>query len=498
MSAGAWTLAFGWSTDPNNLSMHAFYRARLVRAYLGASNLDRRSTQALIDDAVAGDDVRLTDMQNTVRGAPYHLVNATLNLSGDSELGSVQRRAAPFIFSSRFCGGEKCGFRATNTYMGGQMTLGTAVAVSGAAASPNMGSQTPGAPLAMLMTFFNVRLGFWAPTPKHKAWRSRQARFWSFYTLKEFLSRTTDRASYCFLSDGGHFDNTGVYALVERGCRIIVLVDCGADGDRTFADVGNVARRVRIDFGAEIDIDLADLGPNDPKSCRNPFVVGTILYSPEYLREIGDPDPEDASAYLVVIKPSVIGYEPADVRQYGFENMPFPQQSTADQFFDEAQFESYRRLGMHCAECALDALLPASGDSPAQILDGLLVNLQAAVMRGDVPPSATDSTSHRIFQQLQRRALQVIKARDAVIEPATESLLWNYLRRSSAAMLHSGRRRADDLEDAQLAVSQLMSMMAEGARKRGGQMVDEDDFIEARARLLGSFPFTLLHAAPGP
>jgi hypothetical protein len=493
--AGAWTLAFGWSTDPNNLSMYAFYRARLVRAYLGASNLDRRETQALIDDAVAGDDVRLHEMQNTSRGAPYHLVNATLNLSGDSELGSVQRRAAPFIFSPKFCGGAKCGYRATVTYMGGQMTLGTAVAVSGAAASPNMGSQTPSAPLAMLMTFFNVRLGFWAPTPGQNAWRSRQARFWSFYTLTEFLSRTTDRASYCFLSDGGHFDNTGVYALVERGCRIIVLVDCGADGLRTFSDLGNLARRVRIDFGAEIDIDLADLGPTDPKSCRNPFVVGSILYSQAYLREIGDPNPDDPSAYLVVIKPSVIGYEPADVRQYGFQHQPFPQQSTVDQFFDEAQFESYRRLGMHCAECALDAVLPASAESPTQVLDGLLSNLRAAVMRGDTPVSVTDSASHRIFQQLQRRALQVIAARDVVFEPSTESLVWNYLRRSSAAMLHTGRRRADDVADAQLAVSQLVSAMAEGARKRDGRTVEEEDFIEARSRLLGNFPFTLLHGA---
>jgi hypothetical protein len=407
----------------------------------------------------------------------------------------MQRRAAPFIFSPKFCGGAKCGFRATNKYMGGHMTLGTAVAVSGAAASPNMGSQTPGAPLAMLMTFFNVRLGFWAPTPRHKAWRSRQARFWSFYTLTEFLSRTTDRASYCFLSDGGHFDNTGVYALVERGCRVIVLVDCGADASRTFTDLGNLARRVRIDFGAEIDIDLADLGPTDPKSCRNPFVVGTILYSSAYLREIGDPTPDDPSAYLVVIKPSVIGYEPADVRQYGFQHQPFPQQSTVDQFFDEAQFESYRRLGVHCAECALDALLPATAGPPTQMLEGMLLNLQASVMRGDTPLSAADSASHRIFQQLQRRALQVIAARDVGFEPSTESLVWNYLRRSAAAMLHSGRRRADDVEDAQLAVSQLVSLMAEGARKRGGRTVEEEDFIEARSRLLGSFPFTLLHGA---
>ena len=98
-------------------------------------------------------------------------------------------------------------------------------------------------------------------------------------------------------------------------------------------------------------------------------------------------------------------------------------------------------------------------------------------------------------EQLQRRALQVIAARDVVFEPSTESLVWNYLRRSSAAMLHTGRRRADDVADAQLAVSQLVSAMAEGARKRDCRTVEEEDFNEARSRLLGSFPFTLLHGA---
>ena len=34
----------GWLIDPNTLSLHAFYRARLVRAYLGATNQTRRRT----------------------------------------------------------------------------------------------------------------------------------------------------------------------------------------------------------------------------------------------------------------------------------------------------------------------------------------------------------------------------------------------------------------------------------------------------------------------
>lgn len=362
-----WVLAVGWSTDPNALSLHMFYRARLVRGYLSASNPKRVDRRVLIDDAVEGDDMKLRDLENSNRGMPYHLVNATLNLVGDSKLGSVQRMAAPFLFSKHFCGAHHSGFAPTRDYVGGELTLGTAVAVSGAAASPNMGSHNLGAAMAMLMTLFNVRLGFWAPTPGAGAERSRQARFWAFYTLNEFLSRTTDGASYCFLSDGAHFDNTGVYALVERGCRHIVAVDCGADPSRTFADMGELVRLCRIDFGAEVDLRIDGLRiehTSPERISKTAFVVGTIRYNDQHLLDIDDPTPSDTVGYIVLIKPSLLVNDPLDVRQYAYGYDAFPQQSTADQFFDEPQFESYRRLGFHCGEAAFDVLMPAADPKP--------------------------------------------------------------------------------------------------------------------------------------
>jgi hypothetical protein len=358
-ATATWTLAFGWAVDPNNLALHAFYKARLVRAYMGASNALRHRRGSLIDDSVPGDDVLLTALNNAASGAPYHIVNATLNLAGDQSLGSLQRLAAPFIFSREYCGSphSSCGFRPTAGYMGGGLTIGTSVAISGAAASPEMGSQTPSGAMSMLMTLFNVRLGFWAPMPGNASWRSRAARFWAFYTLREFLARTGDTASYGFLSDGGHFDNTAVYSLVARGTRLIVAADCGADPLRIFEDYGNLIRRCRIDFGAEISLKVDELRESPPDSlARAAYVVGTIEYSPQYLVDIGDPAPTNTKGYLLVVKPSLIGVEPLDVRQYRAANPMFPQQSTTDQFFDEAQFESYRRLGMCCAESALDAL----------------------------------------------------------------------------------------------------------------------------------------------
>ena len=161
--AVAAVVGLGWMSDPNGLSMHAFYKARLVRAYLGASNPDRRGEQ--VTDAVPGDDVLLRSLCNHDRGAPYHLVNTTLNLVASADLATAQRSAANFVLSSYYCGSARTGYRRTDEYMGGELTLGTAAAISGAAASPNMGSRTPSMPLVVLLALVNARLGFWAPTP---------------------------------------------------------------------------------------------------------------------------------------------------------------------------------------------------------------------------------------------------------------------------------------------------------------------------------------------
>jgi hypothetical protein len=161
--AVAWVMTLGWMVDPNVLSLHAFYKARLVRAYLGASNQRRAGSSSEITDAVEGDDVLLRDLRNCDHGAPYHLVNTTLNLVAGRDLATAQRSAAPFILTRRYCGSARTGYRPTDRYMGGGLSLGAAVATSGAAASPNMGTRTPTASLAALMTLLNVRLGYWAP-----------------------------------------------------------------------------------------------------------------------------------------------------------------------------------------------------------------------------------------------------------------------------------------------------------------------------------------------
>lgn len=389
-AALTWVVAMGWMADPNRLSMHEFYRSRLVRAYLGASNNYRRQQLKTIREVVEGDDVRLQDLRNCRRGAPYHLVNTTLNLVGGRDLTTAQRSADAFVLSRRYCGSSRTGYRDTREYMGGRLSLGTAVAVSGAAASPNMGSKTLTSSLAMLMTFLNVRLGYWAPTPNKKDWRETKARLWPFYMLREFTSQTNDLSTYCYLTDGGHFDNTGLYALVERGCRLVVVADCGADPKPCFQDVGDALRRCRIDFGAEINLDLAPLMRSpDTALATSHFAVGSIVYSREHAKSLGwaqtprnDRETHEEwkrrdelarTGVVVLLKPAITSRdEPADIRQYKLENSLFPQQTTVDQWFDEAQFESYRRLGEVCAGTLLKELkspgVPYAPDAVAKLI----------------------------------------------------------------------------------------------------------------------------------
>ena len=351
----------GWRIDPNALSIHEFYRNRIVRAYLGASNWMRGINKGSVSAEHPEDDIALTDLRNCESGAPYHLINTTLNLLGTKSLEAAQRHASNFIFSKRYCGSVTTGYRPTEEYMSSTMTLGTAVAISGAAASPNMGSNQVSGATTMLMSLLNVRLGYWAANPGQRRWREPQAKLWPYYLLKESLSQTSGFGAFCYLTDGGHFDNTGLYALIERACRFIVLCDNGADPNAHFKDLGNALRRCRIDFGVEFQLDglkeMTSMGKGGSHWLR-----GTVRYCEEHVQMLWGNDwdkgltAEERNTYLegtiLILKPSLVGDEPADVLQYGLEQTDFPQQSTANQWFTEDQFESYRRLGFWSTQMA--------------------------------------------------------------------------------------------------------------------------------------------------
>lgn len=348
-------VALGSLPSPNVLSLHAFYKERLVQSYLGASNENRYRKRAAVTDSVEDDDMPLKDLNNCRRGAPYHLINATLNLVGGRDLTSTERSSAMFVLSKRFCGSARTLYRRTDEYMSGRLTLGTAATISGSAAGLNMEALGKSSLQVILLAFLNLRLGFWAPAPNGEHWRDTHTRLWPFYMLKDLLSLNREMGNYCYLTDGGHFDNLGLYSLIERGCRFIVVSDATADPNRRFADLGSVIRRCRIDFGTEIALDVGAMKKDEKTKEAATFAIGTISYAKEHLASLGwdaerAVDENHRRGIIILIKPAITPGLNADVRQYALENESFPEQTNKDRFFDEAEFESYRKLGQFCAQ----------------------------------------------------------------------------------------------------------------------------------------------------
>lgn len=275
------------------------------------------------------------------------VINTTLNLVGGADLPWQHRKAEPFSVSPLHAGCFRLGYRDSRFYGGretGGISIGTAAAISGAAANSNMGYYTTSPVLSLILTFFNVRLGWWLGNPgaAGKDTFELRAPISSVKpVLDEAFGRTDDGNKYVYLTDGGHFENLGIYEMVLRRCHWIVVSDAAADPDYNFSDLGNAIRKVRIDLGVPIEFTAMSIFSQDSKDYDKKkgmyWAVGRIRYS------CIDGNVQDG--LLVYIKPAVYGSEPGDVLEYKKSHPTFPHQST--QFFDEPQFESYRMLGSH-------------------------------------------------------------------------------------------------------------------------------------------------------
>jgi hypothetical protein len=358
-------LLFGWRVDVNEFSMHSYYRNRLARCYLGASNTVRDPDPLTGFDPADVEGLRLsTFLPSRGYTGPLPVFCASLNISVGEDLAWQERKAASFAFTpvlsgyhvpwtGRYYRGQLSynGFVPTErfAYPQGGINISTAAAVSGAAISPNWGYHTS-PPMAFLLTMFNVRLGWWLENPRRSflAFNPKgqpppgrspfpSPRFAPSQLLGELLGHVGDDREFVYLTDGGHFDNMGLYELVRRRCYEIVICDAEQDAGPVFEGIGMAIRKCRIDFGAEIDLDLTRLASDAAtKVSKVHWIAGTIRYP-----ETGDAQP----GTVLYIKSSITGDEAADVYNYRLQHTPFPQDSTMDQWFTESQFESYRRLG---------------------------------------------------------------------------------------------------------------------------------------------------------
>ena len=361
--------ALSWRVDINEFSTHYLYRNRLIRCYLGASRLTRdpQPFTGFSDlDNFALKELEIPLESNDPKNArPLPLVNTSLNVVRGKELALQTRKARSFAFTPLYGGFTRQlpGSREWENFFGSTkeagchrrafrdgMTLGTSIAISGAAASPSMGSYSEPA-LAFLMTLFDVRLGWWIGNPTSKWWKRGSPVFGFGRLLAELLGNTNDESDFVYLSDGGHFENLAIYELARRRCKLIVACDASCDQSFNLTDLHNAMEHCRTDLGVTITLDDDSLlKPTDsPEGLRakSHFVKGTIRY------------PDSAPGTIIYVKPTLVEGDPEDVLAYNRVNPHFPHDTTANQWFDETHFENYRVLGEAAGEAAVDAIKDA-------------------------------------------------------------------------------------------------------------------------------------------
>jgi predicted acylesterase/phospholipase RssA len=315
----------------NDVSMHRYYRNRLMEAFM-----------PLVGKGDGNDDLPEPDSflvyrSTPVSDAPYHIINASVNMVGSENIKLQGRGADNFILSPLYCGSPTCGYAHTGTYMGGQMDLATAFSISGAAIDPNSYA-TRSRAVSFLMSLLNIRLGYWIRNPRFPAkflpGLSRPR--WYVYLLREMLgSGLNENVNHVHLSDGGHFENLGLYELIRRRCRYIIVSDVGADPEYAFQALAKVIEMARVDFGTRISLRVKELEPQgEEQFSAKSFVIGSIDY-PE----------KGVHGQIIYVKPVVTSDMPEDIHGYRRNCPVFPNESTANQFFNESQFEAYRELG---------------------------------------------------------------------------------------------------------------------------------------------------------
>ena len=356
------------SVNVNRFSMHGVYRNRLTRGFLGSARARRDADP--FTDFDEDDSPRLAELGTERRLLP--VVNMTLNLTDILRTEWAERKAAPFTATPFTCGsaildraeagraasradGPRGAYIRTTDYAGMETggdrvsagkgpLLGGLLTISGAAVSPNWGYHSSRL-IAFLMTLFNVRLGAWLPNPavaRREDLRLAKPRNSVLALLSELGGRSTDARQAIYLSDGGHFDNLGLYEMLRRRCARIVVIDAGQDETCTFFDLGNVIRKAEVDGLARVQmgemriLSRAAIERDGKRAGALGYARGTITY----------PDSRDPAS-LIYIKPSFLDDIPAAVRAYGATSAAFPHESTANQWFSESQFESYRALGFH-------------------------------------------------------------------------------------------------------------------------------------------------------
>ena len=357
------TLVLALFINPNVTSLYRLYRDRLSKAFL--FDPDPNTPRDKFHDLPAFQP-KLHELNTEL--CPYPIINAALNIEGSRYANKRGREADFFIFTPEYTGSGATGYIGTRQ-MEQQETaldLGTAMAISAAAVSSNMGSETI-RPLAFTLALLNVRLGYWLLNPSkvsgERTWFERLKDVRVFSLFMEMFSRITEYNHLIYLTDGGHIENLGVYSLLKRRCKLIIAIDAEADPRMGFGALLTLERYARIDFGAIIELPwqairdcalAADAAFDKARADGSsvPCELGPHCAAAEI--QYGGKE----SGILLYVKASVTGDEDDYILDYKRRHSAFPHETTGDQFFGEEQLEAYRALGFHIMQGLMTGSAP--------------------------------------------------------------------------------------------------------------------------------------------
>ncbi|WP_027544741.1 patatin-like phospholipase family protein [Bradyrhizobium sp. WSM2254] len=326
-------VAAAYWIDLSAFSRHEVHRSKSMRRFLGvaAGPASSPPDSSLRDTH----DLAMADIWSSTQPERARFLFPMFNMALD-HLGDKSRQGSePFTVTPLASGSALFGYRSSADYGAseGGITLGTAMVVSGASIDREIARHTT--PLVALMfSLLGVRHGLWLGNPKSDA-ASRRAQPRLSFTpvVEEIFGRAP--GDYVHVSSGDGFDPLGLYEMIRRRCRFIVVSDAGAD---SLENLGRVIRRVRVDFGVAIDMTDLELQRAPPPSVGACCALGYIRY----------PEGPGAAGILIYLRPELDGSEPLDVRGYAARHPAvFPRERVSARQFDEEGAESYRALGSH-------------------------------------------------------------------------------------------------------------------------------------------------------
>jgi len=357
----------GLLVNTNHISLNRYYRDRLMEAYMPRA-------QAINDGEVARTPVAerlgLAKLWPASNSGPYPLINTNVVLVNETDRKYRVRGGDSYLLSPIYCGSTATGWYPTSDRASSAITLPSAMAASGAAANPNAGYVGTGPTrerlLSVVMTLLNIRLGYWIPNPANENYRGlmKPNHFMPSAAYALFKDGFKKDSDFLELSDGGHFDNLGVYELVRRKCPLIVVVDGEADKETSYSAFVSAQRRIEEDFHATIEL-IEGKGPElligkpDPDRypsnalwAKQPYFIAKLHYK------------DGTEGAVVYMKAAMIEELSFKAKGYRGAHPDFPHETTADQFFEPEQFEAYRELGYRTAMCMSDGL-PGLADALA-------------------------------------------------------------------------------------------------------------------------------------